>query len=93
MTEFSLLKRLRTMAGIGWNPIGDEAADEIERLERRVEELERGPCRFNCRTQREAFVAGFLAGWKKKAWCVKPGSDGRHANAAYREWKKETGDD
>lgn len=29
----SLVKRLRTMAGIGWNPIGDEAADRIEELE------------------------------------------------------------
>jgi hypothetical protein len=28
-----LVKRLRTMAGIGWNPIGDEAADRIEELE------------------------------------------------------------
>jgi hypothetical protein len=28
-----LVKRLRTMAGIGWNPIGDEAADHIEKLE------------------------------------------------------------
>ena len=28
-----LVKRLRTMAGIGWNPIGDEAADLIEQLE------------------------------------------------------------
>ena len=27
-----LLKRLRTMAATGWNRIGDEAADEIERL-------------------------------------------------------------
>lgn len=29
----NLVKRLRTMAGIGWNPIGDEAADRIEKLE------------------------------------------------------------
>jgi hypothetical protein len=32
MTD-DLVKRLRTMAGIGWNPIGDEAADRIEKLE------------------------------------------------------------
>lgn len=29
----SLVRRLRTMAGIGWNPIGDEAADRIVALE------------------------------------------------------------
>jgi hypothetical protein len=29
-----LVKRLRTMAGIGWNPIGDEAANRIEELEK-----------------------------------------------------------
>ena len=36
-----LVKRLRTMAKTGWNPIGNEAADEIERLRVRVAELER----------------------------------------------------
>ena len=39
MTD-DLVKRLRTMAGIGWNPIGDEAADRIEELEFRVCRLE-----------------------------------------------------
>jgi hypothetical protein len=32
MSTIDLVKRLRTMAKTGWNPIGDEAADEIERL-------------------------------------------------------------
>jgi hypothetical protein len=40
MTD-DLVKRLRTMAGIGWNPIGDEAADRIERLERELKEERR----------------------------------------------------
>lgn len=31
MTD-DIVARLRSMAAIGWNPIGDEAADEIERL-------------------------------------------------------------
>ncbi len=32
MTQETLVKRLRTMGNTGWNPIGNEAADEIERL-------------------------------------------------------------
>ena len=36
----SLVQRLRTMAGIGWNPIGDEAADRIEQLERSIYQLQ-----------------------------------------------------
>ena len=36
MTD-DLVKRLRTMAGIGWNPIGKEAADEIERLTKKCD--------------------------------------------------------
>lgn len=39
-TKYPLVKRLRTMAAIGWNPIGDEAADEIERLQSKVNMLE-----------------------------------------------------
>lgn len=31
--NFSLVKRLRTMTALGWNPIGDEAADKIQELE------------------------------------------------------------
>lgn len=38
-TTIDLVKRLRTMAKIGWNPIGDEAADEIERLWAEIERL------------------------------------------------------
>lgn len=30
---YSLIKRLRTMSNMGWHPIGNEAADEIERLQ------------------------------------------------------------
>jgi hypothetical protein len=32
MIKSPLIKRLRTMGNSGWNPIGNEAADEIERL-------------------------------------------------------------
>ena len=39
--------------------------DKIEELERRIQELEEGSCRFNCREGRDAFIAGYeLAhGW------------------------------
>ena len=39
-TKYPRIRRLRTMAAIGWNPIGDEAADEIERLQYKVNTLE-----------------------------------------------------
>lgn len=38
MTD-NLVKRLRTMAAIGWNPIGDEAADRIEELKNALDQL------------------------------------------------------
>lgn len=37
----SLIDRLRTMGNSGWNPIGNEAADEIIRLRAEVRGLER----------------------------------------------------
>ena len=39
MTD-DLVKRLRTMAGIGWNPIGDEAANRIEELEKSIRNMQ-----------------------------------------------------
>ena len=32
MAEYTLLQRLRTMGRSNWHPIGNEAADEIEKL-------------------------------------------------------------
>ena len=32
-----------------------------EEAQRRVEELEQGACRFNCRTQKAMFILGFNA--------------------------------
>ena len=31
-------------------------------MERRIKELEEGSCRFNCRSKKEAFMAGWLVG-------------------------------
>jgi hypothetical protein len=36
--------------------------DRLHELERENEELKDGRCRFNCRTAKEAFLAGFDAG-------------------------------
>ena len=44
-----LVKRLRMMADSIHLPILTEAADCIEN----------GPCRFNCRTEKEAWLAGY----------------------------------
>ena len=39
-----------------------EAAAEIRALRCRIQELEDGSCRFNCRSVKEAFHSGYLAG-------------------------------
>lgn len=57
-TTIDLVKRLRTMAKTGWNPIGDEAADEIERLRVRVAELERALLLIE--------PSGDFSGWEDK---------------------------
>lgn len=50
----------------------DQAADD----ERRIKELEDGSCRFNCRSVKEAFHAGYLA-----AQC------GENSLEAYKRWR------
>lgn len=54
--------------------------DATEELERRIEELESGRCRFNCRTQREAFEAGWRAYY-----------DGIGLKDAYKKWAAKNG--
>ncbi len=56
-----LVKRLRAMAQTGWNPIGDEAADEIERLRARVAGLERALLLIE--------PSGDFSGWEDKHGC------------------------
>ena len=51
----------------------------IAEMEQRIKELEDGACRFNCRTEKEAFIAGFDC---RDNW------DGGTSNEqAYKEWK------
>jgi len=35
----------------------------VAHLKQKIFELEQGACRFNCRTRKEAFMAGFDAGF------------------------------
>lgn len=56
----------------------DDLGAEVFNLLRRVEELEEGACRFNCKSEKEAFIAGFL--WENEE------DDGFEA---YKEWKSE----
>jgi len=56
---------------------------EFDALTARVKELEAGPCRFNCRTEKVAYIAGFRdacrASWEKP-----------FAEEFYEEWKGES---
>lgn len=54
----------------------------VASLKQRIFELEQGSCRFNCRTEKEAFIAGFKAGY---------GCEPGHPMdlRAYKEWKSE----
>jgi len=53
-----------------------DAITEINRLRQRIKELEDGSCRYNCRTMKEAFMAGHLAGQK-----------GDNSLEAYKAWR------
>ena len=66
----------------------EEKAWIISRLQKENEELQDGGCRFNCSSEREAFIAGYVAdlyGSAQKA--VMP-----NAKRAYKEWKHEKRD-
>ena len=55
----------------------------VQALRNRIKELEDGACRFNCRTVKEAFIAGYKADLQHDEI-----SD-EHAERAYQEWKDE----
>ena len=61
----------------------------------RIEELEEGACRFNCRRQKEAFVAGWNAHTYR---CLNNGIDGRigyteeDVQIAFKEWERKRDD-
>jgi len=42
----TLIARLRAMAATGWNPIGNEAADEVERLHAALAKAEKDAARY-----------------------------------------------
>ncbi|TFH49298.1 MAG: hypothetical protein E4G89_05030 [Methanothrix sp.] len=51
---------------------------DCDKMQKRINELEDGSCRFNCKAEKEAFIAGFL--WEDEEV---NGFD------AYKEWKCE----
>lgn len=61
----------------------------IELLDERIEQLESGSCRFNCRTAKSAFLAGFDAGADDAFEGGKIIDDDFYkevTEAAYKEW-------
>ena len=60
-----------------------------EHLHKRIKELEDGCCRFNCRTQKEAYIAGA----QDAIYRIKRYEDGAaptlaEIQKAYKEWKE-----
>lgn len=57
---------------------------ENERLQQRIDELRDGSCRYNCRTMKEAFFAGYTEGYGDRF--------GEHYDPedAYKVWLKES---
>jgi len=55
--------------------------DEVQKLIDRVKELEAGVCRFNCRTAKENWVAGY------KTAAGRPLTFADQAEAQYDSWK------
>jgi len=64
----------------------------IRQLEAENESLKDGSCRFNCRTMREAFIAGFDAGVDDTIDGGKIICDDLYREVtqkAYKQWRKE----
>jgi len=63
---------------------------EVDALKARIKELEEGACRFNCRKQKDAWMAG----WYRFAAQAKIMNSDQElqgaAEAAYKEWKNST---
>ena len=61
----------------------------VAQLKARIFELEQGSCRFNCRTKKEAFLAGFDAGTEDTAEAGRIIDDDFYkevTEGAYKEW-------
>ena len=56
--------------------------EQIAAKDKRIRELETGACRFNCRTEKQAFIAGYLADIQHEEL------DREHAEMAYQEWRE-----
>lgn len=60
--------------------------DYADRLKARIKELEDGACRYNCRTAKEAFMAGYQAALPPIG---DPSTDREHMEAKYKQWQKD----
>ena len=60
--------------------------DEISLRDNKIDELEQGACRFNCRTAKENWIAG----WEEGVGSIDFGGDPEYATGeeAYNEWKR-----
>lgn len=56
---------------------------ENQRLQKRIDELKSGACRFNCASMKEAFIAGYEFGAEDML------ADWYCPNTAYKSWMKE----
>jgi hypothetical protein len=57
------------------------ATPTVEELEAEIERLKEGRCRFDCRTAKDNWVAGFLQGH--------PDATNEEAEFCYNEWKRQ----
>ena len=58
----------------------------VAHLKQRIFELEQGGCRFNCRTEKQAFIAGYYAA-SEVNWDFQAPCDDEMAERAHKEWK------
>lgn len=58
--------------------------ENAKKMQRRIDELESGACRFNCRTAKDAFMAGYDEGYHDCYF----GLEDPAPHAAYEEWSK-----
>ena len=58
---------------------------KIKELEREVQELREGACRFNCRTARQAFEAGYMS-----HQLVQLGIAPDNIDVLYKDWRNST---
>ena len=77
-----LVRRLRSTRADMLGTDDEQHYWDCVKAANRIEELESGSCRFNCRTAKDAFMAGLT-------WSAHGFVDAEHA---YKQWLKEKGE-